>query len=69
MRYKEFKALIHIELLKHPDGLTWRELKDKLNLPYKRPCQTWIKQLEGEIGLSRVKGTQRAYIWKVTPIK
>ena len=66
MRYKEFKELIQIELLKHPDGLTWVELKNQLNLPYDRPCQTWINQMEQEIGLLRVRGEKRAYIWKIS---
>ena len=66
MRYIEFKALIRSELTKHPAGLTWAELKNNLNLPYNRPCPTWIKQLEAEIGLTRSKGMQRAYIWKLS---
>jgi hypothetical protein len=65
MRYVEFKELIRKELVKHPDGLTWEQLKNQLKLPYKQPCQTWIKQMEDEIGLSRVRGTQRALIWKI----
>ena len=67
MRYIEFNEQIQRELMKHPDGLTWEELKNQLKLPYTRPCQTWIKQMEDEIGLSRVRGTQRALIWKIEP--
>jgi len=66
MRYKTFKELIQKELAKHPDGLTWVELQNKLNLPYDRPCQTWIYQMEQEIGLTRNRETQRAYIWKIS---
>jgi hypothetical protein len=65
MRYIEFKELIQTKLQKNPDGLTWDQLKTQLNLPYNRPCQTWIAQMEQEIGLIRVKETQRAYIWKI----
>ena len=67
MRYIEFRDQIHTELRQHPDGLTWAELKTRPNLPYKRPCQTWIGELEKEIGLSRVKGAERAYLWKIQP--
>ena len=66
MRYSEFKEIIQNELLKYPDGLTWIELKINLNLPYNRPCQTWIMQMEQEIGLMRVREIKRAYIWKIT---
>jgi hypothetical protein len=65
MRYVEFRDAILSELRKNPNGLTWLELKRRLDLPYKRPCQTWIGQLEEEIGLTRAKGTSRAFVWKV----
>ena len=65
MTYIEFRKLIHNALQIIPNGLTWRELKDTLNLPYKIPCQTWIYQLEDEIQLVRTKGKGKAYIWKI----
>jgi len=65
MRYKEFKILIQNELLQCPDGLTWVELRDRLKLPYTQPCQTWIYWLEDEIGLTRGRGMNRAYVWKI----
>ncbi len=66
MRYKEFRDLIQNELLNHPTGLTWDELKTQLNLPYDRPCQTWINKMDQEIGLVRVRGEKRAYVWKIS---
>ena len=66
MRYKEFRDLIQNELLKHPAGLTWVELKTQLNLPYDRPCQTWINKMDQEIGLVRARGEKRAYVWKIS---
>jgi len=69
MRYLVFRDLIRKELRKNPAGLTWIELKERLNLPYDQPCPTWIKQMEQEIGLSRTKGSGRAYVWKVRPKK
>ena len=65
MRYAEFKGLIEQELLKDPKGFTWVELRDRLDLPYDRPCPTWIQRMEGEIGLTRVRETGRAYVWKI----
>jgi hypothetical protein len=65
MRYIEFKHLIEDELGKHPEGFTWGELKARLDLPYTRPCQTWITRLEQEIGLKRSREDQRAYTWRL----
>jgi hypothetical protein len=65
MRYVEFRDLILKELKRNPKGFTWIELRDRLNLPYEKACQTWIYQLEEEIGLHRVIGEGRALVWKV----
>lgn len=67
MRYVEFRDEIREELRQNPAGLTWKELKQRLELPYNQPCPTWVKQMEQEIGLSREQGPARAYIWKIRP--
>jgi len=67
MRYVEFRDAIAGELRRNPKGLTWAELKAQRALPYERPCPTWTRQLEKEIGLSRAKGSGRAYVWKIPP--
>ena len=65
MKYIEFKDLILNSLINNPNGLTWKELKNTLNHPYKIPCQTWIYKLEDEINLVRSKKINRSYIWKI----
>lgn len=65
MRYTDFRDSIREELACHDGGLTWVELKTRLRLPYERPCPTWVKELEREIGLSRVKGSGRAQVWRL----
>jgi hypothetical protein len=68
MRYVDFCRAIQAELLENPAGLTWAELKERLDLPYKQPCPEWVKGMEEEMGLSRAAGeTGRAYVWKVAP--
>lgn len=67
MRYVDFRDVIESELQRNMDGLTWAQLKESLDLPYDRPCPTWIKQMEEEIGLCRVKGGGRALVWKIQP--
>jgi hypothetical protein len=67
MRYVDFRNVIQEELGQNPAGFTWVELKERLDLPYDRPCPTWIKRMEQEAGLSRVRGSGRAYIWVIRP--
>ncbi|HSH95187.1 MAG TPA: hypothetical protein VK968_13630 [Roseimicrobium sp.] len=65
MRYEQFRNSIRDELRRVPAGLTWSQLKERLDLPYDRPCPTWVKCLEEEIGLTRAKGSGAAYVWRV----
>lgn len=67
MRYEEFKAAIRRELSVEREGLTWAELRERCGLPYERPCPTWTRRLEGEIGLTRRRrpGSGRALVWSV----
>jgi hypothetical protein len=67
MRYVQFQDLICEELGRNPDGLTWAELRERLDLPYDRPCPTWVRRMEEEAGLSRARGSGRAYVWKIPP--
>jgi hypothetical protein len=69
MKYIEFRDAIHLELIDNPAGLTWIQLRERLSLPYQRPCQTWIAQLEKEIGLNRDSRVHGALIWRVKNIK
>lgn len=63
MTFLEFKESVRSALTSSPNGMTWQELKAAKALPYERPCPTWVKQLETEIGLRRVKGSSRALVW------
>jgi len=65
MTYVEFNRLIHSQLQKRSQGMTWKELKESLDLPYDRPCPEWVSRLEKEIGLVRAKGAGKAFVWRV----
>jgi hypothetical protein len=65
MHYVNFRDAIQSELRRVPAGLTWAQLKQRLKLPYKTPCPEWVKQMEQEIGLSRQRGSGRAFTWRV----
>jgi len=64
MTYVEFKSRIKAALDAEPSGMTWKELKQAQNLPYKTPCPEWMKRLEKEIGLDRNEKAGNARIWK-----
>ena len=65
MKYTEFRDSIERELRQTPSGRTWKELRDCLDLPYTRPCPTWVAGLEKEIGLRRTKRKGRELLWQV----
>ena len=65
MRYTDYRDSIRQALRRNANGMTWVELQSQLALPYDRPCPAWTKQLEREIGLTRVKGDGRALVWKL----
>jgi len=52
--YGDFKKSIKNILERHPAGLTWSQIRDKLNLPQKYPNNQWVRKLEQDIGLKRV---------------
>jgi len=68
MRYNSFRDSIKNKLEKHPEGLTWKELKRSLSLPYKQPCQEWVKNLEAEIELERKEKKRNSLVWKIRKI-
>ncbi len=64
MKYTEFRSKILDELKRNRSGLTWADLKSRLDLPYKTPCREWVIRMEKEYGLKRAKGNGRALIWR-----
>lgn len=63
MTYQQFRDLIQTKLRERHLGMTWRKLRDDLELPYDRPCPEWTRRLETDIGLIRKKGAGNAFVW------
>ena len=65
MKYTEFRETIRSELLSSREGLTWKEIQERTQLPQARACPEWTKWLEEEIGLERVKrqGRGNSLVW------
>ena len=60
--YDDFKKSVQNILERYPSGLTWTQIRDKLNFPQKYPNNQWVRRLEKEIGLKRIK-TGRDLFW------
>jgi uncharacterized protein YeaO (DUF488 family) len=53
--YEEFKNSIKSILERYPNGLTWTQIRDKMNYFQKFPNNKWTRKLEFDIGLVRTK--------------
>ena len=62
MRYVEFRNAIQEELGQNPAGFTWRELRERLDLPYDSPCPTWIRRMEQELAVESKRLRSRIYL-------
>lgn len=62
--YENFKNSTKNILERYPTGLTWSQIKDKLNYSQKAPNNKWVRKLEEDIGLKRVKSGGET-IWKL----
>lgn len=65
MRYTEFREGVEKSLRRNTAGRTWEQLRAELKLERRRACPEWTKALEKDIGLKRVKGAERALVWRV----
>lgn len=62
--YELFKTSIRDELKSHPEGRTWTQIRHALRLPQKVPNNVWVRLMEKEIGLLRLKSSPGT-IWKL----
>lgn len=64
MSYEEFRDKIEKVLKSNSEGLTWTEIKTKLKLPQKVPNNKWVRMMEKDIGLTRIK-EQKGTVWRL----
>lgn len=62
--YKLFVRKIEALLKAERDGLTWTQIKQRLNLAQKVPNNRWVRQMEKDIGLTRTRET-RGIVWRL----
>jgi|CXWL01.1.fsa_nt_gi bifunctional DNA-binding transcriptional regulator/antitoxin component of YhaV-PrlF toxin-antitoxin module len=67
MTYEEFRDKIH-SVLEHKDnGLTWTEIRSILGLEQVVPNNKWVRQMEKDIGLKRIRD-MHGVIWRVSHV-
>ena len=67
MPYSEFREKIRNTLEYKDDGMTWTELRDQLELEQVVPNNKWVRQLEKDIGLRRIR-VMKGVIWQISHV-
>lgn len=67
MPYSEFKEKIRSALEYRDEGLTWSQIRDQLGLEQVVPNNKWVRQMEKDIGLKRVR-EMHGVIWRIAHV-
>ena len=67
MTYSEFREKIQKALEYRDDGATWTELRDQLGLEQIVPNNKWVRQLEKDIGLKRIRD-MKGVVWRISHV-
>jgi len=65
MTYGEFREKVKETLQYQDNGLSWSQIRAKLKLDQVVPNNKWVRQLEKDIGLMRIKQKDNQIIWRV----
>ena len=69
MPYEEFRDKI-LDTLQYSDkGMTWTEIRSQLKLDQVVPNNKWVRQMEKDIGLMRIKGSDGVIVWRVNHVR
>ncbi|MHB8602019.1 MAG: hypothetical protein ACYC6W_09690 [Nitrosotalea sp.] len=67
MSYEEFRDKIKKVLEYSDKGMTWTELRNRLKLDQVVPNNKWVRELEKDIGLMRLK-EMRGIVWRINHV-
>lgn len=65
LTYEQFRDKVKQTLQYQDDGMTWSQIRDKLGLDQVVPNNKWVRQMEKDIGLLRMKGKDNQITWRV----
>jgi len=70
MSYQDFKEKVSALLSTEPEGLSWTEIRRKLQLPQKVPNNLWVRMMEKDLGLLRQLDNKTArVIWTLANLR
>lgn len=69
MPYPEFRDKVKQTLQYSDKGLTWTEIRGKLKLDQVVPNNKWVRQMEKDIGLMRVKRSDGIIVWRINHVR
>ena len=67
--YEQFRDRIKRALEYNDVGMTWTKLRINLQFDQVVPNNKWVRRLEKDIGLMRVKGVDGVILWRVNHAK
>ena len=65
MTYDDFKDKIESVLRKSGPLLTWTEIRTKAGLPQLFPNNQWVRKMEKDIGLKRIRDSHGIIHWQL----
>lgn len=69
MSYEEFRDRVKQTLEYSDKGMTWTEIRAHLKLDQVVPNNKWVRQMEKDIGLMRVKRADGIIVWRVNHVR
>jgi antitoxin component of MazEF toxin-antitoxin module len=69
MTYEEFRDKIKGTLQYNDKGMTWTQIRGTLKLDQVVPNNKWVRRMEKDIGLIRVKGTDGVVLWRINHVR
>lgn len=65
MSYEEFRDKVRDLLQFKDNGMTWTEIRNEIGLDQVVPNNKWVRRMETDIGLMRVKGNDGTILWQI----
>jgi len=65
LTYEEFRDRIRKALQSTEAGLTWTEIRTAAKLPQAFPNNQWVRRLEADIDLERLKDSHGIIHWRL----
>jgi antitoxin component of MazEF toxin-antitoxin module len=69
MTYEEFRDKINGALEYNDTGMTWTQLRTQLKLDQVVPNNKWVRRMEKDMGLIRVKGKDGIVLWRINHVR